>query len=411
MDYDLLIVGGGMVGASLACALTGHGLRVGLVEAQPFADTSHPGYDDRPLALAFGSRRIFEGLNLWQAIAGKATPIVRIHVSDRGQPGLVRLEARDEGVEALGYVATARDIGAALAARLTELDDVTLLCPADLQRVSIEPEAARATLEVGGGDTLELTARLLIAADGAHSRVRRDLGIEAIRWDYRQTAVIANTTPELPHGNVAFERFTDAGPLALLPMSEGRCAVVCTVAEQHRDAVLGLDDGGFLALLQDRFGDRLGRFQRIGARQGYPLFMMKSREHARHRVAVIGNAAHTLHPVAGQGFNLGLRDVAALAEVIVDAHRAGDDLGTPALLKRYADWRRWDQRGAIAFTDGLARLFSNPLGPVRLVRNLGLLALDLLPPAKSLLSRHTMGLEGRLPRLARGLPLTVRRTV
>jgi 2-octaprenyl-6-methoxyphenol hydroxylase len=382
-----------------------------LAEARPFADTAHPGYDDRPLALSFGSRRIFEGLDLWRAIAGKATPILKIHVSDRGRPGFVRLEARDQGVEALGYVAISRDVGAALAARLDELDDVTLLCPALLQRVAIEPKAARATVQMEGDQSVELTSRLLVAADGAHSRVRRDLGIDTIRWDYRQTAVIANTTPGLPHRNIAFERFTDAGPLALLPMSEGRCAVVCTVAEQDCDGVLGLDDAGFLALLQDRFGDRLGRFQRIGARQAYPLFMMKSREHARYRVAVIGNAAHTLHPVAGQGFNLGLRDVAALAEVIVDAQRAGDDPGTPAVLQRYADWRRWDQRGAIAFTDGLARLFSNPLWPVRLARNLGLLALDLLPPAKSLLSRHTMGLEGRLPRLARGLPLTTRRTV
>jgi 2-octaprenyl-6-methoxyphenol hydroxylase len=275
-----------------------------------------------------------------------------------------------------------------------------------LEAVEIQPDVARALVRLDG-QTVLLTARLLVAADGANSRVRQQLGIDALRWDYGQTAVIANVSPALPHGNTAYERFTAAGPLALLPMSEGRCAVVCTVDRRDRDAVLALDDAAFLAHLQDRFGDRLGRFRRVGQRQDYPLFMVKSREHARHRVAVIGNAAHTLHPIAGQGFNVGIRDVAVLAEVIIDAWRAGDDPGQLAVLERYANWRRWDQRRAIAFTDGLARLFVNPLPPLRLARNLGLLAFDLCPPVKRLLARQTMGLDGRLPRLARGLPLLI----
>jgi 2-octaprenyl-6-methoxyphenol hydroxylase len=405
-DYDLLIIGGGLVGASLACAMSGQGLRIALVEAVPLTTASQPGYDDRVLALAQGTHRIFQGLGMWQALEATATPILNIHISDRGNPGVARLDCREEGVEALGYVLEARRIGAALAAGLQDQKGVDLLCPASLEAVEIQPDVARALVRLDG-QTVLLTARLLVAADGANSRVRQQLGIDALRWDYGQTAVIANVSPALPHGNTAYERFTAAGPLALLPMSEGRCAVVCTVDRRDRDAVLALDDAAFLAHLQDRFGDRLGRFRRVGQRQDYPLFMVKSREHARHRVAVIGNAAHTLHPIAGQGFNVGIRDVAVLAEVIIDAWRAGDDPGQLAVLERYADWRRWDQRRAIAFTDGLARLFVNPLPPLRLARNLGLLAFDLCPPVKRLLARQTMGLDGRLPRLARGLPLLI----
>ena len=404
MTYDLLIIGGGVVGASLACAVAGQGLRIGLVEAQPLESAGQPGNDDRALALAYGTRLVFEGLGLWQALSSTATPILQIHISDRGRPGFARLDSCEQGVEALGYVIEARQLGTVLMDRLRTLPDIELLCPASLETVTIHPDAAHARVGLDGGNH-NLAARLLVAADGAHSQVRRQLGIEALRWDYDQTAVIATVTPTLYHQHIAYERFTDWGPLALLPMIEGRCAVVCTVPKTAAEAILGLDEATFLTHLQARFGDRLGRFQQVGRRQAYPLFMVKAREHARQRVAVIGNAAHTLHPIAGQGFNVGIRDVATLAEVISDARRAGEDWGDARVLARYADWRRWDQRRAIAFTDGLTRLFSNPLAPWRLARNLGLLAFDICPPAKRLLARQTMGLYGHLPRLARGLPL------
>ena len=402
-DYDLLIIGGGLVGASLACAVAGQGLRIGLVETWPFSVTTQPGYDDRSLALAYGTRRIFEGLGLWATIGVAATPILKIHISERGSPGFARIDHRQEGVEALGYVVEARLIGAALAAQLRTLEGIDLLCPASLEDVVIHSGTAHATVRLEDR-AVQLTARLLVAADGAHSRVRQQLGIDTIRWNYGQNAVIANVTPEYCHRNVAYERFTGSGPLALLPMSQGRCAVVCTVDSADKDAILAFHDQAFLDYLQTCFGNRLGQFQRVGKRQAYPLFMVKSKEHARHRVAVVGNAAHTLHPVAAQGFNVGIRDVAVLAEVIVDAHQLGRDPGNRAVLKRYADWRRWDQRRAVMLTDGLARLFSNPLlGPAR---SLGLLAFDLFPPAKHLLARQSMGLDVRLPLLARGLPLT-----
>ena len=402
-EYDILIIGGGMVGASLACALAGQGLAIGIVEAVPFAADGHPGYDDRTLALSYGTRRIFEGLGLWDTLGGAATPILRIHISDRGSFGFARLDCREEGVEALGYVIAARELGAVLLQRLNQIEGVDVLCPASLEDLSVHPDGARALVKINGS-VVELNARLLVAADGARSKVRERLGIDTIRWDYDQTAVIANLSPELPHRNVAYERFTASGPLALLPMSENRCAAICTVGKTHADAVLKLGDAAFSGWLQERFGERLGRFLKVGRRQAFPLFLLKSREHARFRVAVIGNAAHTLHPIAGQGFNLGIRDVAVLAEVVADAVREKRDIGERAVLERYAAWRRWDQRRAIAFTDGLARLFANPLGPVRLARNLGLAAFDLFPPAKHLLARQTLGLWGYLPRLARGLP-------
>ncbi len=401
-DYDLLIVGGGPVGASLACALAGQDLRIGLVEAQALAVAAPPGYDDRSLALAYGTRLIFESLGLWEALRPAATPILKIHISERGKPGFARLDQREEGVAALGYVVAARALGAVLAARLPQLVGVDLLCPARLEQIAVHSDAAWTRIELQGR-TVALTTKLLAAADGARSQVRRQLGIDALEWDYRQTAIVTTVTPEYPHENIAYERFTDAGPLALLPLGADRCAVICTVDTAVADGVLEWEDAAFLAWLQDRFGDRLGRLLQVGRRQSYPLTLVKAREHIRPRVAVIGNAAHTLHPVAAQGFNVGIRDVAALAEVIADARRAGEDIGERAVLERYADWRRWDQRRALVFTDGLTRLFTNPL--LGLARNLGLLAFDLLPPAKHALARQALGLEGRLPRLARGLPL------
>ena len=402
--YDILISGGGLVGASLACALGGRGLRIGLIEAVPFGDSSQPSYDDRAIALAQGTQRIFTGMGLWDALAPRVTPIHQIHVSDRGRFGFTRLDRAEEGVPALGYVALARDMGAVLAEQLQRLDDVELICPARVSCVDIETDNAVVSVQSDAGE-LTLQARLVVAADGAQSTLRELFDIPTTEWDYRQSAVITNITPERPHGQIAYERFTDTGPLALLPMSEQRCSVVWTLHASQVDEVMALDDAAFLARLQDRFGHRLGILQRVGKRVAYPLRLVRARQSVRPRLALIGNAAHTLHPIAGQGFNLGLRDVAALAEVVLDAQHAGEDIGADAVLQRYADWRQQDHRRVIAFTDGLTRLFTNPLPPIALARNLGLLALDLCPPAKRLFARLTMGRAGKLPRLARGLPL------
>jgi len=402
--YDLVIVGGGMVGASLAIALSGRGLSIALVEAHAPGSGSQPSYDDRAIALAYGSRRIFEALELWPALRPLAEPILDIHVSDRGHFGFTRLSATDEGVPALGYVVTARELGGVLLERLAA--DATLEVIAPARVVSFVDRGDRVDVEIERDGVMSmLTCRLLVAADGGNSSIRSQLDVPVVRRQYGQSAVVTNITPSQPHRNVAYERFTDTGPMALLPMAEQRCAVVWTVRDEQVEAVLALDDEAFLAAFQERFGYRLGRFVRVGRRAAYPLSLLRARESVRGRVAVIGNAAHTLHPIAGQGFNLGIRDVAALAEVIADASAAGRDIGSPRVLACYEGWRAAEQRNVALATDGLARLFSNPLGIVRLGRNLGLLAMEFLPAAKHPLARGAMGLLGRQPRLARGVPL------
>lgn len=402
--YDLVIVGGGMVGASLAIALADKGLRIALVEAfQPGADTQ-PGYDDRAIALAYGTRRLFEALGVWPALRDVTGAIREIHVSDRGHFGGTRLRASDEHVPALGHVVTARELGRVLLKRMAADGALEALAPARV--VKFDDSGDQVSVEIERqGVVSTLACRLLVAADGGQSSIREQLEVPVQRWEYGQSAVVANITPSRPHRGVAFERFTDSGPVALLPMHDERCALVWTVADASAESVMAMDDQAFLEAFQDRFGHRLGRFLRVGRRSAYPLVLLRARESVRGRVAVIGNAAHTLHPIAGQGFNLGIRDVAALAEVIVEAHAAGEDVGAEDKLARYQRWRAAEQRNVALATDGLARLFSNPLMPIRLGRNLGLLAFDLLPFAKRPLARAAMGMFGRQPRLSRGVPL------
>jgi len=400
--YDLLIVGGGMVGASLACALGGQPLRVGVIEAVPFRAESQPSYDDRSIALAYGARKIFEGMGLWDDVAKIVTPIEKIHVSDRGHFGATRMDARSEGYPALGYVIENRDLGQLFATRLAAYSNIELICPATLKNFTIGSDYAEVVIE-RDGEMKTLTTQLLVGADGGRSIVRQLAGITNSVDDYGQSAMIANVTPGNEHHNIAYERFTDSGPLALLPMSEGRCSLVWTVKRNKADEVMGWDDATFLSHLQQRFGMRLGPFQKTGRRNAYPLSLVRANENIRPRLALVGNAAHVLHPIAGQGFNLGFRDVAALAQVVVDAKEG--DIGTLPVLEQYDEWRKHDQACVIHLTDGLVRLFSNQITPLVIGRNSGLLAMDMIPPVKRALMRQTMGLSGKLPKLARGIPL------
>jgi len=401
-DYDLVIIGGGLVGGSLACALAGTGLRLCVVEAVPLRSKAQPSYDERVIALSWGGRRIFEGIGLWEAIAAGAEPIRQVHVSDRGGFGSTRLDHREEGVAALGYVASARRLGQAIQGGLA---GVEMLCPARLLGVQVRRE--RVALEVTVGSTLRLLeTRLLVAADGGDSSVRKRLGLAVRAHGYGHEALITTVTPERPRPGVAFERFTDTGPLALLPMTEGRYSVVWTVREGEAAGLRDRSDREFLAGLQGCFGYRLGRFTRPGRRLAYPLRLMLAREPVGRRLVLIGNAAHTLHPVAGQGFNLGLRDVAALAEVLAQAARAGDDPGGDRTLAAYRRLRGWDHTTVVAATDALARIFVSPWLPVRWARDLGLLCLELAPGLRHLVARRFIGLGGvNQLRLARGLPL------
>jgi 2-octaprenyl-6-methoxyphenol hydroxylase len=400
--FDVAIVGGGMVGASLAVALQPLGLKLALIESVPFQSDAQPSFDERTTALSNGSRRIFTSLGLWDAIAAEAAPIRRIHVSDQGRFGFARVDAHEQGVAALGFVVANRVLGAALWGRLTNGPGPEVFCPAQVDAVATDSRGVELRVTKGDGTLLELSARLLVAADGAQSSIRSSLGIEATTWSYEETAVVANVATRKFHDHVAYERFTPTGPLAVLPLADGRCTVVWTLAPAVADSTLKLSNEEFLNALQERFGFRLGRFTRVGRRHAYPLALTRAEERIGTRLVIIGNAAQGLHPVAGQGFNLGLRDVATLAEVIAEA---GAALGEGSMLDRYDEWRRTDRRSVIAFTDGLIRLFNNPLGSVKVARDLGLLLFDLSPPAKSALAALSLGVTGRLPRLARGVPL------
>jgi len=403
---DIAIVGGGMVGLSLAAALRVLPLDVVVVEPVPAGSDTQPSFDERTTALSNGSRRILEGLGVWHRIAAEATPIKRIHVSDRGRFAMARLSAEEQGVPALGHTITNRVLGIALAEACGPAARVQTLSPATVDGVEPGPDRVRVAVEGAWRGMLE--ARLVVAADGARSAVRTAFGIGATVWDYDQHALIANVAPAKFHDFVAYERFTEEGPMALLPLADGRCTIVWTMAPAAAEATMALDDHAFLAALQDQFGYRLGRFTRVGRRHSYPLSLTRSDRQVAGRAVIIGNAAQGLHPIAGQGFNLGLRDVATLAEVIADdlRDRGGDaDPGAAAVLQRYAEWRRNDRRTVIAFTDALVRVFANPLPPVRAARDASLLLFDLVTPAKHAFARVTMGLAGRLPRLARGVPL------
>lgn len=398
-DFDVAIVGGGMVGASLAVALLPLGLRMALIESIPFGAATQPSFDERTTALSNGSRRILTGMGLWPEIVTEAMPIRRIHVSDQGRFGFARLDAKEQGVEALGFVVPNRVLGAALWRRLEASAPCQLLAPARVVAVKTEVERLQVSVAPNGGEPRTIGARLVVVADGAQSTIRTALGVEATTWDYGQTAIIATVETQRDHENVAYERFTPTGPLALLPVRERCCAVIWTLSPEAAAQIQALDDAQFLAALQDKFGFRMGRLLRVGKRSAYPLALTRAQERVGTRVVIIGNAAQGLHPIAGQGFNLGLRDVATLAEVIADGP---EHIGERQPLARYDEWRRRDRRSVIAFTDGLVRLFGNPLLPVKMVRDIGMLLFDLTPPAKDALAALSMGVAGRLPRLARG---------
>jgi len=411
-DFDIAIIGGGSVGISLACALgqISPAPRVVLIEAHDYKNLPPPSFDSRTVALSYSSRQIFEGLTLWEHILEQgASPIEVIHISDRGHPGMTRLAASEQGVEALGYVIENRVLGEVLFSRLATFQNVTLMAPASMEHLGFMGDRAMLSGS-SNNEPFELSARLVIAADGTQSFVRQHLGISQRHWDYKQTAVIANVSCDKPHYNIAYERFTSDGPMALLPLTDiseakNRYGLVWTVPQARVDTVLAMTDEQFRSELTSHFGERAGKFVRIGKRASYPLGLTQISEHVRHRLAFIGNAAHTLHPVAGQGFNLGLRDVAALAQVLQEALANGKDPGELGVLQVYANWRRRDHLQTAVFTDGLVRIFSNDFLPLVIARNAGLMAMELFAPLRKRLGRHAMGYIGRASLLARGLGL------
>jgi 2-octaprenyl-6-methoxyphenol hydroxylase len=411
-SFDIAIVGGGMVGASLAVALQEIDVRVALIEAVPHDAAQNPSFDERTTALSNGSRRILETLGVWPAVAAVATPIAKIHVSDQGHFGFARIDAAEQGLKALGHVVPNRSLGAALWSRLSASDHVRVYCPAEVSRLSATLDSVELNVSESSGTESVIQSRLVVAADGVNSAVRSAFGVAADVRDYDQTAVITTVLPRRFHEHVAYERFTDEGPLALLPLGDGRCTLVLTLRRSLAEVAMSWSEQEFLDEVQRRFGFRLGRFLKVGRRFAYPLSLTRARRTSAGRCVIVGNAAQGLHPVAGMGFNLGLRDVASLAELIADERGAAareplrKDCGNGALLSAYDAWRAADRGEIIAFTDGLVRLFSNPLRVVQGARNLGLLAFDLLPPAKAMLASLSTGAAGRVPKLARGVALS-----
>ena len=406
VDYDVVIAGGGMIGTSLALALSPLGLRVAVVEAIARGASQQPSFDDRSTALSRSTQRMFEAMGLWDMIRSASTPIKRIHVSDKGRFGFSHIEAAEQKVEALGYVVINRVLGEVLQHALSSDKSIDVICPAKISAISAAPNAMTASVTTEDDEIRELHCRLLVAADGANSSVRDMMGVTASQTSYGQRAVIGNLLTEKALEEVAYERFTDVGPLALLPIADERAAFIWTVAETDATRVLGLDDEAFLGELQSAFGHRLGQFSRVGKRAAYPLSLSKALRLTAARSVLVGNAAHGLHPVAAQGFNLGMRDVAALCDCIADSCNGDDaDIGSQELLSRFADWRKADQEKLVRFTDGLVKLFTSKSMRAGLLRNAGMLGFDFIPGVRSEFARHTMGLAGRLPRLSRGVPL------
>ncbi|MEX1201239.1 MAG: 2-octaprenyl-6-methoxyphenyl hydroxylase [Methylophaga sp.] len=397
-DFDVLIVGAGMVGTSLALALKNTSLKIGIIEAHSIETDSQPNFDDRGIALSYGSQRIFETLGLWPALQAYATPILDIHISDRGHFGVTRLSAQAANVPALGQVLTAKQLGQQLNIALQQADNIELLSPLKVTALETSPDKTTVLLS----DKQKLHCKLLVAADGQHSTIRELLKLGSWQRDYQQTAVTANISTERAHQNRAFERFTDSGPLALLPMSDNRSSLVWTVNTDDEQRLLALSDEDFLQALQQRFGFRLGHFTRVGKRSSYPLGLMQTDAAIQPRLVLIGNAAHSLHPIAGQGFNLGLRDAAVLAEVI---SQHADDCGHPQSLQAYQDWQLPAQDNIVKATDRLVKIFSNANPVLGHGRSAALAMLDILPPVKQRLSLASMGLSQKQTRLVRGLPL------
>ena len=403
-EVDIAIVGGGMVGASFALALRATRLRVLVIESFQPDSASQPSFDERTTALGNGSRQVFEALDVWASMAGESAPIRSIHVSDAGRFGVARLDAGEQGVSAFGYVVPNRVIGRALWQALRDAPNISLAVPAQVTGATLQSDAVLLDVE-GGGGLERVQAAVAVAADGAGSVLRASAGIDATVEDYEQVAIVVNAATDRPNTGEAFERFTDTGPLAVLPVSGGGYTVVWAVSPERAAELMALDDEAFAAQLMDVFGWRAGRWTKIARRHTYPLALSRATRNVAGRVVLIGNAAQALHPVAGQGFNLGLRDAATLAEMLAAGNSASFAADVPGLLGRFSAWREEDRRGVTRFTDGLVKLFGSEAPGVGLVRNLGLLLFDLSPAAKRALSRVSWGFAGRMPRLARGLPL------
>lgn len=402
-DFDVIIIGGGLVGASLAAACAHLPCRIALIDAIAPQTRLSDDFDARSFALSHGSQTIFSSMGIWPALAKSVVPIEQIHVSERGCFGRSHFTAEKATVPALGYVIEAQDIHAVLQNTLAKHDNITLFCPAKVTQLCREDDQ-NTVITSKAEHSHALRAPLVVAADGGNSTVRSLLNISARQYDYRQTAIVANVGLARSHNQVAYERFTPDGPLALLPMQKQRSALVWSLPPDIVAEKMAESDEDFLASLQTAFGYRLGQFTKIGKRANFPLSLTISDEIVAPGVVLIGNASQALHPIAGQGFNLGLRDVATMAQCIRDGLQQ-NNLASEELLKHYAAWRKRDQQKTILFSDFVPRVFSNNWRPLSIARDLGLCVVDSVRPIKNAFLQQNMGVAGKCPDLLCGVPL------
>lgn len=403
-EFDCAVVGGGLVGATLALALGQNGIRTAVIEAVEFDASAQPSFDDRGLALAASSIRILDALGVGELSTADATPIARVHVSDEGHFGAVRLTAEALGWSELGRVIIARRLGGALLALAKTTESITWFCPARL--IGLSQQSDLVSMQVAAGaDKFEIQAPLMIVADGTDSRTRLALGVGVAEFDYQQSAVVTTAAPEREHNNTAFERFTRQGLVATLPLANGRCGLVIVAEQRAAQAIAAQGDEEFCNYISERFGGRLGRVSEAGQRGEYGLRRLSAKHVHGARFVLMGNAAQTVHPNAAQGLNLGFRQVAILAELLVDAYRQGIDLGEPALLSRYAQTVDDDRRRILRFTHGLGELFYNDFPLAIAARGSAMLAIDLIPALKRHVIEVLAGLAHPQPKLVQGLPL------
>ncbi|MUG98523.1 FAD-dependent hydroxylase [Scytonema sp. UIC 10036] len=395
-DYDLVIVGGGIAGLTLASALKDSGLSVLLIEAKVESAAVAKG---QAYAVHMLSALIFQGIGVWDKILPNIEIYRQVRLSDADHPTVVEWQTSDIGTKDLGYVAEHQALLHPLQEFVKECHNVTYLCPAEVINIHYQPELVMVDIKMAG-EMRTVRSKLVVAADGSRSPIRQAAGITTKGWKYWQSCIVAFVKPEKSHNNTAYEKFWYSGPFAILPLPGNRCRIVWTAPHEEAKALCALDDEQFLAELQARYGNQMGQLELLGDRFVFQVQLMQSDRYVLHRLALVGDAAHNCHPVGGQGLNLGIRDVAALAQVLQEAHEKGEDIGNIKTLKKYERWRKQENLTILGFTDLLDRVFSNNILPVVILRRIGLWVMRQVPFLKVFALKLMIGLKGKTPKLA-----------